>query len=211
MIKRSTVLFAVLSAAGVPYLASTRLGDAAQETAPLAGEQQPAAADEGQAAAPGAASQEVRISALASSPLEIQQLPQVLRFDITVGWILGHWSRVSTSLAELDLNGYRVALVTGTTEGDLAGSLTYYFNTQQQLERITFSGTTGITGPLVSLLASRFQFVGETTDDPSRGIYRVRHGRKIKGELQIKPAPIVRRQDGRARFAVNLTIDRPAE
>ena len=211
MIKRSTVLFAVLSAAGVPYLASTRLGDAAQETAPPASEQQPAAQEAGPSAVPGAASQESRIPTLANSPLEIQQLSQVLRFEITVGWVLGHWSRVSTSLAELDLQGYRVALVTGTTEGDLAGSLTYYFNTKQQLERITFSGNTGVTRPLVMLVSSRFQFVGETTDDPSQGIYRVRKGRKIKGELRIKPAPIVRRQDGRARFAVNLTIDRPEE
>ena len=181
-------------------------------TSAVASEQQTAESDEPRLRAPGAAGQDTAPATLANSPLEIQQLSQVLRFDITVGWILGHWSRVSTGLAELDLQGYRVGLVTGTSEGDLAGSLTYYFNAKQQLERITFSGNTGAVQPLITLLASRFHFVSETTDDPSQVVYRVRHGRKkIAGELRIKTATIVRRQDARARFAVSFTIDRPEE
>ncbi|HEX3654958.1 MAG TPA: DUF6690 family protein [Pirellulales bacterium] len=204
MIKRSTVLFAVLSAAGVPYLASTRLG----ETTPAVTETQPAALDSGQTG-PGEAADFEGARPGVLTPVEIQQLPQALRFDITIGWILGHWSRVSTALAELDLQGYRVALVTGTTEGDLAGSLTYYFDKQQRLERITFSGSTGDPRPLVRVLAGQFQFAYETTDDPSQYVYRERRKKKIAGELRLKPAPVVRSQDARARFAVNFTIERP--
>ncbi|HEY5313839.1 MAG TPA: DUF6690 family protein [Pirellulales bacterium] len=208
MIKRSTVLFAVLSAAGVPYLASTRLGSPAAETAPEAAEQQPAAVDADQTPAAEAPGFEATRPA-AAMPVEIQQLPQALRFDITAGWILGHWSRVSTALSELDLQGYRVALVTGTTEGDLAGSLTYYFDRQQRLQRISFSGSTGDPRPLVRLLAAQFQFANETTSDPNQYIYRVRRKKKIAGELRLKPAPVVRSQDARARFVVNFTIERP--
>ena len=209
MIKRSTVLFAVLSAAGVPYLASTQLGGTAAETAPLTAEQ-PAALFTGQTARGETADFGARQPG-AATRVDIQQLPQALRFDITVGWILGHWSRVSTALAELDLQGYRVAPITGTAEGDLAGSLTYYFDQQQLLERISFSGSTGDPRPLTRLLAAQFQFANETTDDPSQYVYRVRRKKKIEGELRLKPAPVVRSQDARARFLVNFTIERPPE
>ncbi|HWC88338.1 MAG TPA: hypothetical protein VG433_01745, partial [Pirellulales bacterium] len=66
MIKRSTVLFAVLSAAGVPYLASTRLG----ETTPAAAETQPAALDAGQAG-PGEAADYAGARPGALMPVEI--------------------------------------------------------------------------------------------------------------------------------------------
>ncbi len=64
-----------------------------------------------------------------------QTLEEVLRFDISPDWIIERWPRVSSGLSELDLQGYRVALVTGTAESDLAGSLTYYFNKKNQVDR----------------------------------------------------------------------------
>lgn len=73
----------------------------------------------------------------------VRDLAEVFRFDVTTDWILRHWPRVSTGLAQLQLQGYRVPLVTGTGEADLAGSLTYYFNARQKVQRITFCGTTG--------------------------------------------------------------------
>jgi len=56
--------------------------------------------------------------------------------------VISRWPRVSAGLAELQLQGYRVPLVSGTTANDLAGALTYYFNSRQQVQRITFQGTT---------------------------------------------------------------------
>ncbi len=61
----------------------------------------------------------------------------MLRFDVTVEWVMQRWPRVSTGLPYLQLQGYRVPLVTGTKVADLAGSLTYYFNARQQVQRIT--------------------------------------------------------------------------
>ena len=46
-------------------------------------------------------------------------------------------------LAELDVQGYRVPLVTGTSRDDLAGSLTYYFDKTHHVTHIHFRGTTG--------------------------------------------------------------------
>ena len=69
------------------------------------------------------------------------------------------WPQVATGLGQLQLQGYRVPLVSGTTEGDVAGSLTYYFNAQQQLQRIAFQGNTGDPRNLIVLLRSRYQLV----------------------------------------------------
>ena len=98
-------------------------------------------------------------------------LDEVLRFDATVDWITQRWPRVSTGLPHVQLQGYRVTLVTGTELGDLAGSLTYYFNNRQQVQRITLRGTTGDPRVLIALAAERFHFVRRLTNDPSVAYY----------------------------------------
>lgn len=140
---------------------------------------------------------------------QVDELGKVFRFDVTTSWVLGHWSRVSTQLADLDLQGYRVPLVTGTRPSDLAGSLTYYFNKRQRVERITFTGTTGDARPLVSLLVGRFGFRRELADDAGLYLYRVMRGREVQSELRIRPASVVRASDPHGRFEVALDLRRP--
>jgi len=147
-------------------------------------------------------------------PLEgsgVQRLEEVFSFDVTTYWILGHWARVSTSLAELNLKGYRVPLVTGTRESDLAGSLTYYFNPQQQLQRIMFSGASGDTRELVGLLVARHGFQREITSDAGLYLYTVRESNQIISELKIRPVAIVRAGDPRQRFEIDLVMNRPGK
>ncbi len=139
----------------------------------------------------------------------VDELGQVFRFDVTTAWVLGHWARVSTQLADLDLQGYRVPLVTGTRPSDLAGSLTYYFNKRQRVQRITFTGTTGDARPLVSLLVARFGFRRELVDDAGLYLYRVMRGRQVLSELRIRPASVVRTSDPHGRFEVALDLRRP--
>ena len=86
----------------------------------------------------------------------VRGVAQVFRFDVTPEWIVRSWPQVSTGLAQVQLQGYRVPLVTGTTENDLAGSLTYYFNAQQQVVQIAFHGTTGDVRNLLALLSNRY-------------------------------------------------------
>jgi hypothetical protein len=52
--------------------------------------------------------------------MPIVSLAEVLRFDISPDWVMGRFPRVSTVLAELNLDGLRVPLVTGTSPSDLA-------------------------------------------------------------------------------------------
>src|SRR5205085_8416505 len=83
---------------------------------------------------------------------------QALRWEVKPAWVLSTWSRVTTSLPELDLQGYRVAYVSGTAETDIAGSLSYYFDNTHQLRRIEFHGTTGDARRLVQFLISQHRF-----------------------------------------------------
>ena len=138
----------------------------------------------------------------------VVDLHQAFRFDVTTAWVLGHWPRVSAGLAELEMQGYRVPLVTGTKPDDLAGSLTYYFNRRQRVQRITFHGSTGDARRLVALLARQFGFVRELTDDASLFLYQVKEGGKAISELRIKPARIVRSDSPHTRFEVLLVIQR---
>jgi hypothetical protein len=146
-----------------------------------------------------------------SQPLTVQPIQAALRWDVTPAWILGNWPRVSTSLAELDMQGYRVALVTGTTEGDLAGSLTYYFDREQRLQRIAFQGKTGDARPLVDWLTSKHQFTRMLGPDPQMFLYQAKQGRQVISELRITNSPVVRQGQPHERFDVWLLMGRPSE
>ena len=137
-------------------------------------------------------------------------LADVFRFDITTGWILARWPRVTTGLAELQLQGYRVPLVSGTQPDDIAGALTYYFGPRQQVERITFQGTTGDVRKLVQYLATEHRFSRRLTNDP--GLFRFEVARAFgsaRSYLEIRPADVLKADDPHHRFALSLVIERP--
>jgi len=137
-------------------------------------------------------------------------LGDVVRFDLSPDWVVARWPRVSAGLAYLELQGYRVPLVTGTAEDDLAGSLTYYFNPQQQLQRITFQGTTGNAGRLVSHVTSRFGLARRRINDASVFLYVVPGpDGKATSFLWIRPAPVVKADDPHRRFEVAMVLERP--
>jgi hypothetical protein len=206
MFSRSWFAMMLLGAIGLPYLFFSAFGSQKPpRTSP--GDSDMAFASEvvssSGAARPGAA------DLLDKAPTQ-NDFAEIFRWDLTTSWILARWPRVSAGLAEVERQGYRVPLVTGTSTDDLAGSLTYYFNAGQRLQRITFLGTTGDWRRLVALLATKFGFVREPDDDPSLFLFRVREGRKVVSELRIKPAHIVRSDAPYNRFEVALLIERPA-
>ena len=203
MFNRSWFIVMLLGSVALPYCYSSLLGSAASKSADESGI---AAAQAGTARTPAVAD---NTALLAQAPTH-NDLAEIFRWDITTAWVLSRWPRVSAGLSEVELQGYRVPLVTGTATDDLAGSLTYYFNKQQRVQRITFFGTTGDTRRLVALLATKFGFVRELADDPSLFLYRVREGRRVASELRIKPAHVLRSNEPFTRFDVALVIERPA-
>jgi len=149
----------------------------------------------------------------AASPIEPASAPtleEVLRFDVTVEWIIQRWPRVSAGLPQLQLQGYRVPLVTGTSVRDLAGSLTYYFNAAQQVQRITLTGKTGDPSALTTLLATRYHFVRRLTNDPSLVLYEaVDERNQPLGKLTIQAAKVLQAGQPHRRFDIDLWVERP--
>jgi hypothetical protein len=144
--------------------------------------------------------------------LPVADLAEVFQFQATPEWIMQRWPRVSTGLAQLQLQGYRVPLVTGTAETDLAGSLTYYFNAQQQLQQIDFHGSTGDARKLVGLLTGRYHLVRRLTNDPGLAVYEaVNSNGQRTSSLWIHAAPVIRASQPRQRFDVQLALQRPEE
>ena len=139
-----------------------------------------------------------------------RELADVFRFNITPNWVMGQWPRVSTGMSQIQLIGYRVTLVTGTSPDDIAGSLTYYFTPQQRLQRIAFCGTTGDARKLVSFLTREFHFVRRVLNDPTLWRYEVPQpdGGEPQSILQIQSAEVVRADEPYRRFRVNLSIER---
>jgi hypothetical protein len=216
MFKRLMFLSIMIAAVGVPYLASSSSdwlksfkGQFSAETGTKTAATTNAPAFE---PAPGHGAPATPTAALKSRPVEgfgAHDLGEVLQFNGTPSWVMARWPRVTASLAELNLQGYRVPLVTGTAEDDLAGSLTYYFDKDQHVAHINFHGTTGDPRKLVSLVVSRYSFVRQPSDDPSLSLYQVKWNGKPLSELRIRPAHVVRADQPHSRYEVDLAMKRP--
>jgi hypothetical protein len=146
----------------------------------------------------------------APDPTPIVTLAEALRFDVTVEWVMQRWPRVSTGLPHLQLQGYRVPLVTGTSVADVAGSLTYYFNARQQVQRITLRGATGDPTVLVNLLTSRYRLARRLTNDPGVVLYEaVDSSNRPIGSAKIHSANVIKANQPYTRFEVDVLLDRP--
>jgi hypothetical protein len=153
-------------------------------------------------------------SVLYPSPIPLEGLPtihleEVFRFDITRDWVFARWPRKSTALADADLYGVRVPLVSGMAVDDVAGSLTYYFNAAGQAQRIAFSGTTGDARRLVNLVANRYGLQPVSPTAPGELLYQRLWNGRPQSELRIRPAAVVWSTSPHSSYDVNLLLERP--
>lgn len=137
-------------------------------------------------------------------------LPEVLRFDITKDWVYQRWDRKSTALADLDLFGVRVPLVSGTQVYDIAGSLTYFFGADGRVKRISFRGWTGDTSQLAMLLHQRFGLQAVPTVIAGQQLLQVRQGDDVISELRTQVAPILNASNPHDSFTVEFELQDPA-
>ncbi len=217
MIRRLFFLSFMVGAIGVPYMLSSSSdwwssfkskfsrGDNATQTAAATPESGTFGAT---SVGPGLSQPPARLKNIEGYPAH--NLADVLHFEGTPAWVASRWPRVSTGLAQPDLQGYRVPLVTGTNEDDLAGSLTYYFDGDQRLKYITFHGITGDPRKLVALVVHRYGFKPEQTQDPSLSLFLVKWNGKPVSELRIRTARVLRADQPHARYHVDLALKRPS-
>jgi hypothetical protein len=127
---------------------------------------------------------------------------------LTREWVYGNWPRKSTGLADPEMYGIRVPLVTGTALTDLAGSLTYSFNQQGQVQHITFVGRTADTTQLVQFVTTTYQL--ERREAPAgEQLYQVGSDDQVTSELRTRPEPVLWSSAPHGSFVVELELERP--
>ncbi|TWT89638.1 hypothetical protein Mal64_00150 [Pseudobythopirellula maris] len=137
------------------------------------------------------------------------RLVDVLRLDITREWVYQHWARKSTGLAELDLFGVRVPLVTGAGMTDLAGSLSYYFDNQGLLQKIRFHGRTADTTQLVGLFTQHYGLVRQASQLPGEQLYQRMSKKRVESELRSRPESVLWSTTPHESFVVDFELNRP--
>lgn len=134
------------------------------------------------------------------------RLQEIFHFGVTVGWIYDHWARVSKAAHRGPLQGYRVALVTGTKMDDLAGVLTYYFDSQHQLREIDFEGSTGDVRRLIHVMRTVYRMESVPAPEPGVHLYQYRAGGRVLGQLRFEAEPEVSSERPWDRFRVSLNF-----
>lgn len=137
----------------------------------------------------------------------VMALSEVLRFDVTPGWVTNRFPRVSTIVGTDRLDGMRVPLVTGTTPSDMAGTLTYYFDSYQRLQRISLQSVTGDPNRFIGELQTAYKL----EQQPALGgnLYLLTWNGTETSVLRVAPAAIIRADAPYARFDVFLELNQP--
>jgi len=139
---------------------------------------------------------------------QFTSISQVFRFDVSKEWVFQNWSRKSTGPTDVGLFSIRVPLVMAPQMNSLAGSLTYYFNSQGQVEHISFRGRTGDTTQLVQLLTTTYglrQVEGPTGEK----LYQLPYKGGVQSELRTKPESIMWSNSPNQSIALELELARP--
>lgn len=144
-------------------------------------------------------------TSLAQAP--VQSLQEVLRFDVTPAWVTARFPRISTVLADMQLDGLRVPLVTGTTPNDVAGTLTYYFDRYKRLQRISLHGVVGDPTRLIAELQQAYQLQQEPS--LGGGLYLMKWNGQPTSVMQIAPAPVIRADAPYSRFSAFIELNQP--
>ncbi len=134
---------------------------------------------------------------------------EVLRFDISPDWVTSRWPRVTTTLSEQGMEGFRVPLVTGTRLHDLAGSLTYYFDSHQRVQRLTFEGYTGDASQLVAVITQHYRLQAEPT--LHAGMYVSRWNGHPTSVVRITRAPIITHDSPHSQLQILVELNRPSK
>jgi hypothetical protein len=137
----------------------------------------------------------------------VRDFREVFRFDMTTAEITRRWARVTSIPSDGQLEGLRVTLVTGIQSDDLAGSLTYYFDTKQRLQRINFSGTTGDATRLVELAKGEFELRSEPCIAAT--LYVARRLRRPYSLLGIEHAAVMRADHPNQRLNLTFELNNP--
>lgn len=141
------------------------------------------------------------------SGYQVKDLREVMRFDITPEWVISRFSRVSTVLADLSLEGLRVPIVTGIRADDLAGTMTYYFDNSGQLQRLTIHGFTGNPERFSQTMVTYYGLQREPALEA--GVYTKRWNGRPTHFMRLTHAPVVYSDAVHQKYTVFLELNQP--
>ena len=130
-----------------------------------------------------------------------------MRFDINPDWVIARFSRVSTVLGDMSLQGLRVPFVTGTRPDDVAGTLTYYFDKSGTLQRLMIHGFTGDPTRLVGTMTNHYGL--ERTPAIEAGVYTKRWNANPIHFLRLTHAPVVYSDAVHHKYTVFIELNQP--
>lgn len=135
----------------------------------------------------------------------IVSLAEILRFDITPEWVMGRFPRVSTLLSEMNLDGLRVPLITGSSPSDLAGTLTYYFDRYKRLQRVSIHASVGEPTRFMTELQQAYRL----SPEPALGghLYVIRWNGIPASIVHVTPASVVYSGSTYARYHLFLEMN----
>lgn len=154
---------------------------------------------------PSAATTAADATAAVKAPTAVP-LEEAIRFNVTPEWVTARWPRVTSVTGDSSHLGLRVALVSGTEPTDVAGSLTYYFDQEHQLQRITLLGVSGDESRLVGLACRHFGL--RPTQTLERGLYYGGNEKTPTSSLRVANLPVVKAESTHARVQVALDLKR---
>jgi hypothetical protein len=148
---------------------------------------------------------QTELKTLAGGP--VADFRDVLRFDIRPDWVDGHFARVTTVLSDLQLEGMRVPVVTGTRTDDIAGTLTYFFRHDHRLQRVTLHGFTGDPNRLIRTMTEFYGMKQRSTLDT--GVYTLEWNGGPTSVLKVTRAPVMYADAIRNQHTVFLELNQP--
>ena len=138
---------------------------------------------------------------------QVDDLREVMRFDITPEWVINRFSRVSTVLSDMNLQGLRVPIVTGIRSDDVAGTLTYYFDSSNRLQRLTIHGFTGDTARFSQAMIQDYGLKREPALEA--GAFTKRWNGRPVHFMRVTHAPVVYSDAVHQKYTVFLELNQP--
>jgi len=136
----------------------------------------------------------------------VDDFADVFRFNATPQWIAARWSRVTMIYSDPRFQGYRAPLLTGSGIDDLAGTITYYFDLNGVIQRLTFEGTTGDPRRLVQLMTGPYKF--EQKPNVHGMLYLTQWSGQPISAMRILPATVIDSTAAHRRYNIQLEINR---
>ncbi len=133
-------------------------------------------------------------------------LAGILRFDVNPRWVTQYWPHVATTRSENGLEGLRVPVITGTHPQDVVGSITYYFDKQQRVQRLAMDGTMGDDRQMVAAVTKVFKLKPEPSAGP--GVFVSKWNGDLVSAWWIRRMPVVHTRAG-GQYEFVLEINRP--